>query len=260
MTSQINKATEFKNLHIKGSPIIIYNAWDAGSAKSIAKAGAKAIATGDHPVGFAHGFGDDDFTDFTFDMYLVTIKEIAKRVGNLPLSIDINNANELVGSALMDRVKTVIDAGAVGINFEDSFTDGSGVQTIDEQVDRIKTIRIAADELSVPLFINARTDIFAQSDPVHHKKHLDEAVERAAAFKNAGADGFFVPGLLDLKLIKKLVESVELPVNIIKFPGSPTTKELAEVGVSRISYGPVPQIAMSNWLVDQAMKAIRGEI
>jgi 2-methylisocitrate lyase-like PEP mutase family enzyme len=259
MTTQSDKAQEFTKLHVKGEPVIIYNAWDAGSAKIIASAGAKAIATGDHPVGFAHGFGNEDFADFTFEMYLPTIKEIAKRISDLPFSVDINNANELVGDDLKDRIKTVIEAGAVGINFEDAFSNGTGVQTADEQATRIQIIRATAEELGIPLFINARTDIFAQADSTEHKNLLDEAVERAELYKKAGANGFFVPGLLDLGLITQLVERVELPVNIIKFPGAPSTEQLAEAGVARISYGPVPQIAMSEWLKSQAIAAINGD-
>jgi 2-methylisocitrate lyase-like PEP mutase family enzyme len=259
MTTQIEKAQNFKRLHVKGKPIVIYNAWDAGSAKTIASAGAKAIATGDHPVGFAHGFGNDDFSDFTFDMYLPTIKEIAKRTDDLPFSVDINNANELTGESLKDRIKTVINAGAVGINFEDSLSDGSGVQTVEEQSARIKTIRAAADELGIPLFINARTDIFAQADSADHENLIEEAVNREEAYKAAGADGFFVPGLLNLELIEQLVKRVELPVNIIKFPAAPSTKELAAAGVSRISYGPIPQMAMSEWLKEQATSTINGD-
>jgi 2-methylisocitrate lyase-like PEP mutase family enzyme len=259
MTTQTDKAHAFANLHVKGSPVIIYNAWDAGSAKTIASAGAKAIATGDHPVGFAHGFGNDDFADFTFETYLSTIKEISKRVEELPFSVDINNANELIGEELKDRIKTILDSGAVGINFEDSFSDGGGVQTIDEQATRIRTIRVAANGIGVPLFINARTDIFAQAKPEEHEGLIDEAVKRAESYKAAGADGFFVPGLLDLGLITKLVERVELPVNIIKFPGAPSTKELASAGVARISYGPVPQMAMSEWLKGQATAAFEGQ-
>lgn len=259
MSTQIERANEFAKLHVKGTPIIIYNAWDGGSAKAITAAGAKAIATGDHPVGFAHGFGNDDFADFTFDIYLPTIKEISKRIGDLPFSVDINNANELTGDELKERVKTVIEAGTVGVNFEDSFTDGSGVQTIEEQAERIKTIRAAADEAGIPLFINARTDIFAQADPSEHAGLLDEAAARAEAYKAAGGNGFFTPGLLDLELISQLTKRVELPINIIKFPGAPSTKELAGAGVGRISYGPVPQMAMTEWLKDQAAKAINGE-
>jgi 2-methylisocitrate lyase-like PEP mutase family enzyme len=259
MSDQVERAQEFANLHIKGEPIIIYNAWDGGSAKAIASAGAKAIATGDHPVGFSHGYGEDDFSEFTFDIYLPTIKEISKRVGNLPFSVDINNANGLTGDELKDRIRIILETGAVGINYEDQLPDGSGVQPIEEQVKRIKTIRDAADDVGVPLFINSRTDIFALGDSDKHSELLSEAIERGKAYKEAGGNSFFVPGLVDIDLIKQLCDSIELPVNIIKLPGAPTTKELISAGVGRVSYGPMPQMAMIAWLKDQASSALNYE-
>lgn len=260
MTNSVSNAQLFFDLHIKGNPVIIYNAWDGGSAKTIASCGAKAIATGDHPVGFAHGFGNDDFEDFTFEIYLPTIKEIASRIGDLPFSVDISNANNLVGDDLKKRIRTVIDAGAVGINFEDGLTDGGDVLALEDQVKRLQTIRAAADEAGLPLFINARTDLFIHAPQADHEALLDAAVLRAEAFEGAGANGFFVPGLLNIELIKKLVSRVQLPINIIRLPGAPSTAELAEAGVARISYGPVPQMAMTAWLKTQATAALNGEI
>lgn len=259
MTDQSSKAKIFTELHVKGEPLIIYNAWDGGSAKTIASCGAKAIATGDHPVGFAHGFGEDDFAGFTFEIYLTTIKEIASRIGDLPYSVDINNADGLVDEALIERIKTIIQTGAVGINFEDVGAGDNEVLPIEGQVERLQTIRAAADGLDVPLFINARTDIFILSDESQHEALLDVAVERADAYGAAGANGFFVPGLKDLGLIKQLVSRVSLPVNIIRLPGSPSTQELAEAGVARVSFGPVPQIAMTEWLKQEATTALNGD-
>jgi 2-methylisocitrate lyase-like PEP mutase family enzyme len=260
MPDQITRAKTFADLHIKGNPVIIYNVWDAGSAKTIAGCGAKAIATGDHPVGFAHGYGQDDFADFTFDIYLPTIREVAKRIGSLPLSVDINNANGLVGDELRERINIILEVGAVGINYEDQLPDGSGVQTIEEQVARIKTIRQVADTAGIPLFINARTDIFAKADKTEHAGLIEEAVNRAEAYKSAGGNGFFVPGLMDLDLISQLCERIELPVNIIRLPGAPSSKELTAAGVGRISYGPVPQMQMTEWLKEQASAALHCEV
>ena len=253
-------AKEFSDLHIKGDPLIIYNVWDGGSAKTIASCGAKAIATGDHPVGFAHGFDNTDFDKFTFDIYLPTIVEIASRIGNLPFSVDINNANGLTGDDLKERIRTVIQAGAVGINYEDALTNGGGLNSVEDQAQRIRTIRDAADEMNIPLFINARSDIFALSGKEEHASLLDEAIRRADAYQTAGANGFFVPGLLDLDLIGQLTSQVALPVNIIRLAGAPSTKELAEAGVARVSYGPVPQLAMTEWLKQQATAALNGNI
>lgn len=260
MTDSRTKATSFTELHIKGDPIIIYNAWDGGSAKTIASCGAKAIATGDHPVGFSHGFSNDDFDDFTFDMYLPTIKEIARAAGDLPYSVDINNANGLTGDQLIERIRIILETGAVGINYEDGPGPDGNVLSENEQAARIKTIRETADAAGVPLFINARTNIFIQADSSEHEGLLDEGVARAEAYAAAGASGFFVPGLLDIDLITQLTARVELPVNIIRLPGAPSTKELATAGVARVSYGPMPQIAMTEWLKQQATTALRGDV
>ena len=257
-TAQQARALKFKELHVKGDPIILFNAWDGGTAKAIADCGAKAIATGDHPVGFAHGFTDDDFEDFTFDIYLGTVREIIKRIGDLPFSMDISNGEGLTMDQLQERIRIVLDAGVVGINFEDRLPDSSGVIPIADQVLKIEAIRAAAKDYGVELFINARTDLFSTSndDP---RSLLEEAVKRAEAFQAAGADGFFAPVLTDIEFIKRLVSDIELPLNIIKIPNAPSTKELADVGVARISYGPIPQVRMTEWLKGQATTALRGE-
>ena len=252
MTDQATKAAQFAQLHQKGNPVIIYNAWDAGSAKAIVESGAKAIATGDHPVGFAHGFNDDDFDDFTFETYLVTIKEIAKRI-DVPFSVDISNAEGLDDQALKDRITTLLEVGVVGINFEDRGEDG--VVPAGDHAARIKVVREAAHEFGVELFINARSDIFAGADPSEHEGLIDEAVERAQAYKEAGANGFFVPALMENALIARLTERSPLPVNIIRLPGAPSTSELVEAGISRISYGPVVQAEMIEWLKGKAKEA-----
>ena len=253
MTDQIANAQEFAALHVKGDPIIIYNAWDGGSAKAIAEAGAKAIATGDHPVGFAHGYSNDDFDDFTFESYFETIQDIA-RVVQLPFSVDISNGEGLDVSELQARVKMLLNLGIVGVNFEDRLDDNSGIKSIDEQVERITAIRSAADSYGVPLFINARTDLFATAK-ISHAELIDNAVNRAKAYQAAGGNGFFVPGLLDVTLITQLCELSPLPVNIIRLPGAPSTAELKVAGVSRISYGPVVQMEMIAWLKSKAKDA-----
>lgn len=260
MTDQATRARNFAALHVKGDPVIIYNAWDGGSAKTIAGCGAKAIATGDHPAGFAHGFGKDDFDGFTFDIYLQTIKEIALRIGDLPFSVDISNGDGLDVAGLQDRVRTLLALGVVGINFEDRLGDSSGVKPVADQVERIAAIRAAADEAGVPLFINARTDLFLTAGETPPTDLMDDAIGRAAAYQAAGANGFFAPALMDEQLIKQLCDAVEMPVNIIRLPGAPGTKALAAAGVSRVSYGPVPHMEMTAWLKDKATAALNDKV
>jgi 2-methylisocitrate lyase-like PEP mutase family enzyme len=258
LQDQVSRAQAFTKLHVKGDPIIIYNAWDGGSARAIEEAGAKAIATGDHPVGFSHGYTNDDFDDFSFETYLGSIKDIA-RVVTVPFSVDISNGDGLSTQELQRRVATLLELGVIGINFEDRKDNGE-FWSVSEQAERIATIREAADNYGVPLFINSRSDIFAAAKPDEHADLLDEAVARAEAYQAAGASGFFVPGLMDIDLIKQLTDRVMLPVNIIRLPGAPSTAELKEAGVSRVSYGPVVQMQMIDWLKDQAKQALNGEI
>lgn len=115
MQDQITKAQDFAALHVPGNPVIIYNAWDGGSARAIAAAGAKAIAVGDHPVGFSHGYSNEDFDEFTFDTYLRTITDIA-RITTVPFSVDISNGEGLDTDGLQERIKTLLELGVVGIN------------------------------------------------------------------------------------------------------------------------------------------------
>ena len=257
MSDQATKARQFTELHAKGDPIIIYNAWDGGSARAIASAGAKAIATGDHPVGFSHGYTNDDFDGFTFESYLSTIKDIARAI-DLPFSVDISNAFDLDDEGLRTRIKQLLEIGVIGINFEDRSEDTEqGLVSAEEHAARIKTIRAVADEAGIPLFINARTDLFAIME--NHEELLDEALARAEAYAAAGANGFFVPGLMNIELIKQLCERSPLPVNIIRLPGAPGTSELIDAGVSRISYGPVVQMAMTEWLQNKAKEVFTSD-
>lgn len=260
MSGQRERAEHFTALHVKGDPLIIYNVWDAGSAKAVAAAGAKAIATGDHPVGFAHGYDLDDFGEFTFDMYLVTIREIAARIGDLPFSVDISNGGGLDGTGLRERLRVLLDLGVVGVNFEDRLDDSSGVRPAAEQAERIAALIEEATVAGVPLHVNARTDLFSTAGDTPPAELLDEAVERAEAYQRAGARSLFTPRLLDLHVIRSLAERIDLPLNIIRLPGAPSTRELASAGVARVSYGPVAQTRTMAWVTEQAKAALASEV
>jgi 2-methylisocitrate lyase-like PEP mutase family enzyme len=230
--TQTERALLLKSLHKKGDPLILFNIWDAGSAKALTEIGAKAIATGSWSVAAAHGFSDGE--ELPFDLALANLKRIVKSV-DVPVTLDLESGYGQV----QENVTKVIQGGAVGINFEDQIIPGEGLYSIEDQSARIRTIREAAEDLSVPLFINARTDIFLKSEN-HTENHLDEAVRRAASYADAGASGFFAPGLAEPTFIEKLCELCPLPVNIMMFPGLPSTRQLAELGVARVSYGPIP--------------------
>ena len=246
--SQIERANLLKSLHRKGEPLILFNIWDAGSAKVLEEVGAKAIATGSWSVAAAHGFPDGE--KLPFDSALANLKRIVESV-DVPVTIDLEGGY----GREQESVAKVIQAGAVGINFEDQVVGGEGLYSIEDQSARIRAIRQAAEKLSVPLFINARTDIFLKSTD-HTEAQLKEAARRSASYAESGANGFFAPGLMDSKLIEKLCELSPIPVNIMMFPGVPSSKQLAELGVARISYGPIPYRVAMEALKEAGRKAL----
>jgi len=238
MSSQIERAETLARLHIKGDPLVLFNIWDAGSAQAMQEIGAQVIATGSWSVAAAHGYSDGE--KLPFDLALANLRRIVASV-DLPVTIDLEGGYGHSPGEVQDTVSQVIEAGAVGINFEDQMIGEDDLYPVDEQCARILAIRTAAKQMSVPLFINARTDIFLNLHPSDHgDDHIEEALSRAAAYASAGASGFFAPGLRDAKLISQLCEQTLLPVNIMVLPGIPSSIELAALGVSRISYGPGP--------------------
>lgn len=253
MTTQKEKADVFRNLHQKGSPVILFNIWDAGSARAIEQAGAKAIATGSWSVAAAHGF--DDGEKLPLDLALTNIERIVAAV-SVPVTLDFEGGYAMEPSELKTNVEKVIATGAVGINFEDSVMDGRELHPVDLQCERIKAIREAADNAAIPFFINARTDVFLQTYPAKHDEaQLEHALQRALAYAAAGASGLFAPGLRDPDLIKDLCARSPLPVNIMMLPDAPPPATQAQLGVARISYGPGPYRQMIEALKQAAQKA-----
>ncbi|QBB69022.1 isocitrate lyase/phosphoenolpyruvate mutase family protein [Pseudolysobacter antarcticus] len=233
-------------LHVKGSPLVLYNAWDAGSAKAIRQAGSPAIATSSWAVAAAQGYDDGESMPFAFVEQVV-----ARIIGavDAPVTVDIEAGYSDDPQVCAGNVARLMDYGAVGINFEDRIVRGGGLHGVDAQCARIAAIRAMADARGVRLFINARTDMFLGSG-VKPPEGMTETKARAAAYARAGASGFFVPGLVDLSAIRELCNTTDLPLNVMTMPGLPHARELADAGVARISYGPAAYLL--------AMEAIRN--
>ena len=244
-----SKFETFAALHVPGDPVILYNIWDVGSAHAVAAAGAKALATGSHPVGDASGFGDAQQVplDFVFD----NARRIADAVA-LPLTVDFESAYSTDPEEGGANVAGLKETGAVGCNFEDQIIGGEGLHPLDLQVKRISAIRSAVGE---DFYINARTDLFLKTQ-THDDALIDQVVERGKAFADAGASGFFVPRLSDPAQIERVVREVPLPLNVIAFPGAPDRKVWADAGVARISHGPFPHRALMAKLTEMAREAI----
>lgn len=247
---QKERAQNFARLHLKGNPVILYNIWDAGSARAVADAGAKALATGSWSVAAAHGLNDGE--ELPLSVLLDTVRAIVATT-ELPLSVDFEGGYAEEPVEVAANVAKLIEMGVVGINFEDQIVHGDGIYPVERQAARIRAIRKMAEDQGIPFFINARTDLFLQeSDAAKHGALLDQAIQRARAYADAGGSGFFAPGLIEPGLIETLCAAFTLPVNIMMKAGAPDPKALAKLGVSRISYGPGPYRVMIEKLREAA--------
>ncbi len=244
----------FAALHVPGDPVILYNIWDTGSARAVAAAGAKALATGSHPVGDASGFGDGQ--KVPLDFVFANAERIMAAV-DVPLTVDFEGGYALDPETTAANVAALKATGAVGCNFEDQVIGGAndlgGVHPLKDQARRIVAIRKAVGD---SFFINARTDLYLKTQD-HDSALVDAVIERGKAYADAGASGFFVPRLADARQIEKIVRDVPLPLNDIAFPGAPDKKLRANAGVARISHGPFPQRALMAKLEEMAQEALR---
>lgn len=255
MTDQKARAAAFTALHVKGDPVVLFNIWDPGSARVVENAGAQALATGSWPVAAAFGF--DDGERIPLDLALENIRRIVEGTA-LPVTMDLEGGYGTSPREVEATVAKAIEAGAIGINFEDQVVGGAGLYPVAEQAERVAGACAAFAAAGIPGYVNARTDLFLKAPrEAHDADLLDEALTRARAYADAGASGFFAPGMADETLIERLCAQCPLPVNIIALPGTPDKPTLARLGVARISYGPVPYRQMMASL-DAAAKAALG--
>jgi 2-methylisocitrate lyase-like PEP mutase family enzyme len=244
-----SKFETFAALHVPGDPVILYNIWDVGSALAVVAAGAKALATGSHPVADANGWPDGQQVPLEF--VLANAKRIVDTV-ELPLTVDFESAYSTDPELGGANVARLAATGAVGCNFEDQVIGGEGLHPLELQTRRLAAIREAVGD---QFYINARTDLFLKTQ-TYDDALMDQVVERGKAFADAGASGFFVPRLADPKEIERVVREVPLPLNVIAFPGAPDKRIWAEAGVARISHGPFPHRALMKELEEAARAAI----
>jgi 2-methylisocitrate lyase-like PEP mutase family enzyme len=249
------KFDSFAALHVPGDPVILFNVWDAGSAAVAEKAGAKAIATGSASVATAHGYTDAEA--LPLDLVLANAERVVRAVG-VPVSIDFEGGYSADPEAAAANTAALAATGAIGCNFEDQIvathgTPGRTLHAVADQCARIAAIRSATGPA---FFLNARTDIFliAQADS-HDEAMADAAIARGLAYADAGASGFFVPGLADLRLLERVCKAVPLPVNFMAFPGAPSASAVAATGIARISHGPFPHMAALKAFEDAARAA-----
>ena len=256
MIEQARKAAQFRALHRPGQPLVLFNIWDAGSARAVAASGATAIATGSWSVANAHGFADGERMP-----RVLAIDNLRRIIAatDLPVTVDLESGYGDTSKEVGDTVGLAVDAGAVGCNLEDSFPANGQLREAVDQVDRIRHARQTADAAGLRFFINARTDVFFQRPPEQHDDAMvAEAIGRARAYADAGADGLFAPGLADITLIARLAEASPLPLNIMVGDATPSLQVLARHGVARVSHGPRPYLLAMKALADAA-RAAAGE-
>ena len=221
-----SKFETFAALHVPGDPVILYNIWDVGSALAVVAAGAKALATGSHPVADANGFPDGQNVPMEFAF--ANARRIVDAV-EVPLTVDFEGAYSADPDEGGANVAALKANGAVGCNFEDQVIGGEGLHPLELQVKRVAAIRRSVGN---DFYINARTDLFLKTQ-TYDDALIDQVVERGKAFADAGASGFFVPRLADPRQIERVVREVPLPLNVIAFPGAPDKKVWADAGVAK---------------------------
>ena len=231
MTTTAEKAALLSSLHVPGTPLIVTNVWDAVTARIVAGAsGVKALATASHAVSFAHGV--DDGEGLTVEQALETARIVSSAV-EIPVSVDFEKGYAADAAGVEANVARLVEAGAAGINIEDSIgAPKAPTFPLDVATERVAAARRAAVSTGVPLVINARVDTLAGGG------EWDDAIERANSYLGAGADVVFVLGLTTEELVSRALAEIDGKVSVISGPSSVPLKRLADLGVSRVSFGP----------------------
>jgi 2-methylisocitrate lyase-like PEP mutase family enzyme len=210
------------------------NAWDAVTARILEEVGHPAVATSSAAVAFSQGYPDGQ--RISRDEMLDTVARITRAV-SVPVTADLESGYGKTPEEIAEFTKAMVAAGAVGLNFEDVTGDDESTHVeLGLQVKKIRAIRETSAALGVPLVINARTDIYLM--PIGPAStRFERTVGRLRAYREAGADCLFVPGLTDGEIIEKLVEALGAPLNILASEGCPSLDELEKMGVARVSAG-----------------------
>jgi 2-methylisocitrate lyase-like PEP mutase family enzyme len=234
LVSQKEKAEAFRDLHRGKRLFVLPNAWDVPSARIFENSGFPAIATSSAGMMVSLGYPDGEIIPWT--EYLEAVRKIA-RVLSAPLSVDIVGGFGADAGDVASTIKGILEAGGIGINIEDFVHATKKLEPVEKEVGKLKAIQTQASSMGVPLVINARTDAlrFAGGDD---EAKLQEAIRRASAYRDAGADCVYPMGLTDRDSISRFVKELDCPVNVMIRKGLPTLQELENLGVTRVSFGP----------------------
>ena len=227
--TQTEKAQRFLALHEQGRPLLLPNPWDPGSAKLFASLGFEALAT--TSSGFAATLGRLDYS-VTRDEAIAHAAEIVRST-DLPVSADLENAFADAPEGVAETIRSAVGAGLAGCSVEDATgRDDDPIYDLDLAAGRVAAAAEVAHGGDVHLVLTARAE-----NHLHGRDDLDDTIARLRAFQEAGADVLYAPGLHRADDIRRVVESVDRPVNVLAWPGAPTVRELGELGVARVSVG-----------------------
>jgi len=237
------KADRFLKLHYGPEILILANVWDAASARIVEQAGFPAIATSSAAV--ANSLGYPDGERISRGEMLEVVRRIAAKV-SVPVSADLEAGYGESAEDMAETARALIEAGAVGLNLEDG-VDEAALIPVEQHVEKVKRIREAGERLGVHVVINARTDVYLAGigEP---SRRFDHTIERLTAYRGAGADSLFVPGVYDAETIGRLAKALPGPLNVLANPKSPSISELERMGVRRLSFGSWPARAALGFL------------
>ncbi|TDI35015.1 MAG: isocitrate lyase/phosphoenolpyruvate mutase family protein [Acidobacteria bacterium] len=230
-----DKARSLRSLHAGPGLLVLPNIWDPLGARLLQSLGYPAVATASAAVAFSLGY--DDGEKITFDAMLAVIRPIADSV-RVPLTADIERGYADSPAGVADNARRVLAAGAVGINIEDSFSEGALLRATDQQCARIAAIRAMAREAGVHMVINARTDVFIIDSSATLQDRIKETITRGKEYMAAGADCLYPIFAGDLDTVSQIVEGTGAPINIYARQGVASMSDLEAAGVRRLSLGP----------------------
>jgi 2-methylisocitrate lyase-like PEP mutase family enzyme len=238
--SQADEATQFRDRHRGPGALVLPNAWDVASARIFEDAGFPAIATTSAGIAFSLGYPDGQ--RIPREEMFARIARIARAVQG-PVTADVEGGYGSSNEDVANTTRELILAGAVGMNLEDASGDpDQPLIDLVSAAEKIAAARGAAAELQVPIVVNARTDVYLLPAGDSAGQY-PEALRRLIAYRDAGADCVFAPGLKDAATIARLVRDVQCPLNILAVPGTPPIPELEKLGVARVSLGSGPMRA-----------------
>ncbi|MCY7401752.1 MAG: isocitrate lyase/phosphoenolpyruvate mutase family protein [Nocardioides sp.] len=226
------------DLHHTGSTLVLPNVWDAWSARAVVEAGFPALSIGSHPLADSRGQGDNE--DMSLDDALDGVRRICGAVPDVPVTADLESGYDTAPAELIERM---LEAGAVGLNIEDTVHSQGRMRSVQEHADYIGGLRQASDAAGVDVVINARTDAFIKKDLFADP--VAEAITRLRACEEAGARCVYPVGAPDAATVQALLDALEGPVNVIANPrtgsAAGSLEDLRSMGVHRVTFGPLLQ-------------------